>query len=122
MLGSGPTRDDVKQGEALSGHMGKEVRAALDEAGIRREEILVLHTYVCTAKEPKRDKEEKAATLACRGLLWKALGKVGMHTPMMLSGKWALLGVNGKQEGIFNSRGFVDATWTITRKGDADEK
>ena len=62
MLGSGPTRDDVKQGEALSGHMGKEVRAALDEAGIRREEILVLHTYVCTAKEPKRDKEEKAAT------------------------------------------------------------
>lgn len=113
-MGGGPSRDEVKQQEHLVGMMGKEMLGALQEAGIEREKLLIVHSYACMATEPKRDKEERAATNACRPLMRKLVEQLPRSTPTLLAGKWALLSLTGKQKGLFTTRGFVDMKWKVT--------
>lgn len=114
VLGGGPTRDEVKQQEHLAGMMGKEMTATLEEAGIERSKLLIATAYACQAEEPKRLKDERAATNACRPLLLQQLASTPADTPTLLAGKWALLAMTGKEKGLFTTRGFVDKKWRLT--------
>ncbi len=113
VLGSGPTRDEVKAQEPLAGYAGKEMVAALEEAGIQKDLLLVANAYACTPKEPRQDKEERLAVACCRPLLTSYTSRLPPETPTLLAGKWALLALTGKEKGLFNSRGFVDMKWDL---------
>lgn len=129
MLGSGPTRDEVKAQEQLSGLMGREMVAALEEAGIQKDRLLVANAYACTPKEPRRDSEERRAVACCRPLLRFFTGQLPPETPTMLAGKWALLAMTGREKGLFTTRGFVDMKWDLqsglstqqTEEGEPDD-
>ena len=114
VLGSGPTRDEVKEQEQLSGLMGREMMAALEEAGIQKDRLLVANAYACMPKEPRRDVEERAAVACCRPLLRHFTDALPVTTPTLLAGKWALLAMTGREKGLFNSRGFVDMKWDLS--------
>lgn len=94
--------------------MGKEMAATLEEAGIERSKLLIATAYACMAEEPKRLKDERAATNACRPLLLQQLAQTPPATPTLLAGKWALLAMTGKEKGLFTTRGFVDKKWRLT--------
>lgn len=113
MLGAGPTRDEVKAGEPLSGHMAKELLATLEEAGIQKDRLLVANAYACMPKEPRQDKEERLAVACCRPLLRHFTAGLPATTPTLLAGKWAQLAMTGKEKGLFSSRGFVDMKWDL---------
>ena len=117
VLGSGPTADDIQKQEPLSGYMGSEMRATLDEAGIKRADIMVIHAYACRAAEPKRKKDERAATNACRGLVMQSVAHLSEFTPTLLAGSWALLSATGTEKGLFKTRGFTDRVWTLRKFG-----
>ena len=122
VLGGGPTRDEVKQQEHLAGMMGKEMAATLEEAGIERSKLLIATAYACQAEEPKRLKDERAATNACRPLLLQQLAQTPPATPTLLAGKWALLAMTGKEKGLFTTRGFVDKKWRLTDAATKEDK
>lgn len=113
MLGSGPTRDEVKHGEALSGLMGKELNEVLIEAGIAKETLLVVNSFACMPNEPQRDRDNRAATVACRPLVRYYTDKLPPETPTLLCGKWAMLSMVGREKGIFATRGFRDDGWRL---------
>lgn len=113
ILGSGPTRDEVKEQEPLSGHMAKEMLATLEEAGIQRDRLLVANAYACMPKEPRQDKEERLAVECCRPLLAHFLSALPAETPTLLAGKWAMLALTSREKGLFAGRGFVDMEWTL---------
>lgn len=121
VLGSGPTRDEVKAQEQLSGLMGREMVAALEEAGIQKDRLLVANAYACMPKEPRRDVEERQAVACCRPLLRYFTDALDAKTPTLLAGKWALLAMTGKEKGLFNSRGFVDMRWDLSVRPAKDE-
>ena len=112
-MGSGPTRDEWKAQEQLSGLMGREMVAALEEAGIQKDRLLVANAYACMPKEPRRDVEERAAVAACRPLLRSFTDKLDPATPTLLAGKWAQLALTGSEKGLFKKRGFVDMKWAL---------
>lgn len=114
MLGSGPTRDEVKAGEQLSGLMGREMTDALLEAGLEKDKLLVVNAFACTPNEPQRDTENRAATLACRPLVRYYADKLPPETPTLLCGKWAMLSMTGRDKGLFATRGFRDDKWDLT--------
>jgi uracil-DNA glycosylase len=122
VLGSGPTRDEVKAGEQLSGMMGREMSEALLEAGIQKERLLVVNAFACTPNEPQRDTENRAATLACRPLVRYYTNKLPPETPTLLCGKWAMLSLTGTEKGMFATRGFRDDKWTLQSPLKKDEK
>lgn len=101
--------------------MGKEMNEALAEAGIKRESIMVIHAYACQATEPRRDRDERKATIACRPLVGHLIQNLSVHTPVMLAGKWALLSMTGKEKGLFNTRGFVDAKFTLKDEKEVED-
>lgn len=113
MLGSGPTRDEWKAQEQLVGMMGKEMVAALEEAGIQKERILVANAYACMPKEPRRDVEERLAVACCRPLLRHFTAALPATTPTLLAGKWAQLALTGSEKGLFKKRGFIDMKWDL---------
>ncbi len=113
VLGAGPTRDEVKAQEPLTGLTGREMVAALEEAGIQKDRLLVMNAYACTPKEPRQDKEERLAVECCRPLLSHFVAALPATTPVLLAGKWAMLAMTGKEKGLFNGRGFVDLKWTL---------
>lgn len=113
VLGSGPTKDEVKAQEQLSGMMGREMVAALEEAGIQKDRILVANAYACMPKEPRRDTEERLAVACCRPLLRHFTAALPVETPTLLAGKWAQLAMTGSEKGLFKKRGFVDMKWTL---------
>jgi uracil-DNA glycosylase family 4 len=113
VLGSGPTRDEVKAQEPLAGYAGKEMVATLEEAGIQKDLILVANAYACTPKEPRQDKEERLAVACCRPLLRHFVAALPATTPTLLAGKWARLAMTGKEKGLFSNRGFVDMKWDL---------
>lgn len=113
VLGSGPTRDEWKAQEQLTGLMGKEMTAALEEAGIQKDRLLVANAYACTPKEPRREAEERLAVACCRPLLLHFTGALPVDTPTLLAGKWAQLAMTGKEKGLFAGRGFVDMKWSL---------
>lgn len=113
MLGSGPTRDEVKAGEQLSGLMGREMTDALLEAGLEKDKLLVVNAFACTPNEPQRDSENRAATLACRPLVRYYADKLPPETPTLLCGKWAMLSMLGREKGLFATRGFRDDNWNL---------
>lgn len=94
--------------------MAKEFLAVLEEAGLRRETLLVANAYACMPNEPKRDVEERKAVNCCRPLLEKYTKALPPETPTLLLGKWALLATTGREKGLFSSRGFVDQKWSLT--------
>lgn len=115
VVGGGPTRDDVKQGEVINptSPTGRELEQVLAEAGLARDRLLVVPTWACQGHEPKKDVEERAATVACRPLVMAALRARPSLTPVLLCGKWAKLSVTGKEEGLFANRGFRDDEWRV---------
>ncbi len=113
VLGSGPTRDEVKAQEQLSGLMGKEMVAALEEAGIQKDRLLVANAYACMPREPRREAEERLAVACCRPLLRHFTDALPAETPTLLAGKWAQLAMTGKEKGLFAGRGFVDMKWSL---------
>lgn len=121
VLGSGPTRDEVKAGEQLSGMMGREMSEVLLEAGIQKEKLLVANAFACMANEPQRDTENRRATEACRPLLRYYTDKLPPGTPTMLAGKWAMLAMTGREKGLFSTRGFRDDAWTLNTPMKRDE-
>ena len=114
VLGSGPTRDEWKAQEPLAGLMGREMVAALEEAGIQKDRLLVANAYACMPKEPRRDVEERAAVAACRPLLRSFTDKLPPTTPTLLAGKWAQLALTGAEKHLFKRRGFVDMKWDLS--------
>lgn len=121
VLGSGPSRDEVKAGDPLESLTGREMRAVLQEAGINSEKLLVANAYACSPIEPRRDTEERRAVQACRPLLKHYTDKLPPETPTLLAGKWAMLALTGKEKGLFATRGFVDADWSLSTKLAAEE-
>ncbi|UOF79699.1 ttudgA-like protein [Caudoviricetes sp.] len=115
VVGGGPTRDDVKQGEVINptSPTGRELEQVLAEAGLARDRLLVVASWACQGHEPKKEVEERAATIACRPLVAKTLTARNSLTPVLLCGKWAKLSVAGKEEGLFANRGFRDDNWRI---------
>lgn len=73
----------------------------------------MMYAYACAPKEPRRDKEERAATNACRPAVRAVVATLDRQTPVLLAGKWALLSVIGRQKGLFKTRGFTDRKWTL---------
>ncbi len=121
MLGSGPTRDEVKQGEQLSGLMGREMTETLEMAGIDKSKLLIANAFACVPNEPQRDTENRAATIACRPLLRYYTNRLPAETPTMLAGKWAMLAMTGCEKGLFATRGFRDDKWDLTTQLKANE-
>ena len=113
VLGSGPTRDEVKAQEQLSGLMGREMTAALEEAGIQKDRLLVANAYACMPKEPRRGVEERLAVACCRPLLRHFAAALPATTPTLLAGKWAQLAMTGSEKDLFKRRGFVDMKWDL---------
>lgn len=93
--------------------MGREMIAALEEAGIQRDRILVANAYACIPKEPRREPEERLAVACCRPLLIQTIRALPAETPVLAAGKWAKLALTGVEEGLFSGRGFVDMDWTL---------
>lgn len=116
MLGSGPTKDEVKAGEQLSGLMGREVAEVFAEAGLDKDKLLVANAYACVPIEPRRDTEERAAVRCCRPLLRYYVDRLPPETPTLLAGKWAMLAMTGREKGLFATRGFTDREWTLDRE------
>lgn len=113
VLGGGPTRDDVRDGEPLSGLAGREMDEVFVEAGIRRDRLFIANAWACLAHEPRKEKEEREAVKCCRPLLWSYVGKLPVTVPVMLAGKWAMLALTGREKKLMAKRGFIDAKWTI---------
>lgn len=116
VIGGGPSQEDVKNSEPLSGQLGRETQQAFDEAGIDRSRLFIVNAYACAAKEPRRDKEERQATNCCKPLLKWQLRHITADTPVMILGKWAKLGLIGDEDGVFAGRGFVDKKWNINEE------
>lgn len=116
VLGSGPTRDDVKEGEPLSGHAGREMEQVFEEAGIKRERLRIVTAWACQPHEPRKEAEERKATLCCKPHVWNSIKDLPVSTPVLICGKWAQLSLSGSEDGLFSKRGFVDMKWTLQDK------
>lgn len=113
VVGNGPSREDVKNGEPLTGNTGAGFEEALAEAGLSREDIKIIPAWACQGFEPRKDKDERKATLSCRPLVQATLAQLDPRTPVFLAGKWAQLSVDGRERGLFTRRGFRDDKWKI---------
>ena len=103
----------MKQSEPLSGQVGKEMQEAFDAAGIDRSKLFIANAYACPATEPRRERDERAAVLACRPLLFHFLKQLPLGTQTLACGKWAKLALTGNEDGLFSKRGFIDQKWYI---------
>lgn len=93
--------------------MAQEMLRTLEEAGIPKDQLLVMNAYACMPKEPRRDVEERAAVACCRPLIRSYTDSLPTETPTLLAGKWARLAMTGKEKGLFANRGFVDMKWNL---------
>lgn len=115
VLGDGPTRESVKAGEVLhaGSATGDELNTLMQEAGINREDLLIVPAWACQPQELTKEVEERAAVEACRPLVDWQLKDVPKDTPTLLMGKWATRSVDGREKGLFSNRGFRDDKWKL---------
>ncbi len=115
VLGDGPSKEGVKVGEVLhpGSQTGEEFTALLAEAGIVRDDLLIVPAWACVKPELTKDVDERAAVEACRPLVDFQLKDVPKDTPVLLMGKWATRSVDGREKGLFSTRGFRDDKWRL---------
>lgn len=103
-----PSSRDVDSGNPLSGPTGDKFDEALEAAGLRREELLIIGAIACQPKEPKDDKEMKQAISCCASMRKYYMDLAG-DAPQLIMGKWAnyAVGFTRPLEGRKGARGFV---------------
>ncbi|MFT3866826.1 MAG: hypothetical protein QM729_21395 [Solirubrobacterales bacterium] len=113
VLEGGPSGEDVRTGEPLSGNIRGPVESAFAAGGLRLSQLAVVQSWACQAPFPFKNVQARKATNCCRPLVQQTLSKLDPALPVLLAGKWAQLSVLGTERGLSAKRGYVDADWTL---------
>lgn len=97
----------------MSGPVGRDMNEALLEAGVLRDRLFIAYAWACQPHEPRKEVEERKAVECCRPLLAAALARIPADTPTLVAGKWAMLAMTGREQGLVKNRGFVNSKWRI---------
>lgn len=106
VLAESPGSEEVDKGEPLVGPTGREFDLALENAGLPRNELLLLNAMCCRPSASRSEGDMHAAVAACRPYVMAVLRSIP-PTPMFIAGKWAFVSATGKDKGHGNERGFL---------------
>lgn len=107
LVGEGPGNEEVRQSKPFVGKTGKELDKDLENAGIRRSDLVLLNAMACLPPKVKSDSMLGKATKACQAF-FQYQREPYKHLPTLAAGKWAGAAVNnGKAITVDTGRGFV---------------
>ena len=114
LIGEGPGRDEVQQGQPFVGRTGEQLDLELAEAGIKRSSLAIINATACMPPPGATDGMKQKARVACKPLTDWQLAQVGGRLPTLAMGKLAAQAVLGRDApSIENGRGFVRDGWLI---------
>lgn len=105
LVGEGPGREEVEAGAPFVGTTGRQLDIELAQAGVRREQVMLLTATACLPPKGKTEAMMRAAVDACRPLFDSQRGAV--VKPALLMGAAAVRAWTGKSLTVEPSRGFI---------------
>ena len=110
-----PTFDDARRGSpmAANSQVGREWDKTLMQAGLTREQLLVVPVTACKRPHASKEAAVSKAIKACAPMRAEAVALVPA-VPSIVLGKYAWEGLTGSNKGSDAQRGFVKDNRTVT--------
>ena len=112
-----PTFDDARKGSpmAANSQVGREWDKTLMQAGLSREQLLIMPVTACKRPHASKEAAVSKAIKACAPMREEAKRLITASTvPHVVLGKYAWEGLTGSNKGSDAQRGFVKDNRTVT--------
>ena len=108
-----PTFDDARRGSpmAANSQVGREWDKTLMQAGLTREQLLIVPVTACKRPHASKEAAVSKAIKACAPMRAEAMA---IAAPHIVLGKYAWEGLTGSNKGSDAQRGFVKDNRTVT--------
>lgn len=110
-----PTFDDARKGSpmAANSQVGREWDKTLMQAGLSREQLLIVPVTACKRPHASKEAAVSKAIKACAPMRAEAV-EAAKSAPHIVLGKYAWEGLTGSNKGSDAQRGFVKDNRTVT--------
>jgi uracil-DNA glycosylase family 4 len=116
LVGEGPGEEEAASGRPFVGTTGKTLDIEMIEAGLQRHRLFLVNATCCRPPKGKTEAMMQRAVKCCRPVLVEQLKRFGVDLPTFAMGKWAYLGLTGKDESVGDNRGFINKQFKLPRE------
>jgi uracil-DNA glycosylase len=115
LVGEGPGSEEARAGRPFVGMTGQQLDIELAQNGLPRGKLFIVNATACQPPKGRDERMMAQAVKCCRPALLAQLKHLDPSTPVLAMGKWAYVGLEGRDRSILAARGFVREDWKIPR-------